>query len=74
MVKTLVRDYIACVARVNGRGERGGGAKKERGRREGTPAIRTGLFALHPPLSLSPTGFLVNMFTNQKLAHAFMHG
>ena len=47
MVKTLVRDYIACVARVNGGGERGGG-EKGRNACYKNQAIR-----------ITPTGFLV---------------
>ena len=37
------------MAGVNG--EKGGGAKNERERKEGTPAIRTGLIALCPLIS-----------------------
>ena len=37
--------------RGEGRGERGEVAKKERRRKEGMPAIRTGLFALYPLIS-----------------------
>ena len=58
------------------RGERVGGAKKKRGGRKGTPAIRTGLFGYshyaHCFL-LIPFMLTVNTFTNQKLARPFTH-
>ena len=56
----------------------GGGTKKKRGRREGAPAIRTGQFALPPPISLYM--YIIELrqlsiqlsSTNQKQARAFI--
>ena len=60
------------MAGVNGKG--GGSTKKEKGRREETPAISTGLFALYPPISWKSVMSTDSTFANQKLACAFTHG
>ena len=50
MICSSFKNWLASMAGVNRDG--GGGTKKKRRRREGAPAIRTGQFALPPPISL----------------------
>ena len=72
MILPVTCIVVACVAGVKGEGK---GCKKGEGEKGRTPAIRTGIFTLRPPISwLNQILSTVNAFTNQKLnLHALLH-